>query len=96
MIGAVLELIGLICEKKGLPKDSARDRRLKDDYSKKYEQLKFRPLFLQMYIEAWIDNGCIAIEYQNYKALLEVVVHREQERFLQIFGNDVSVVRTWS
>ncbi len=90
--GAVLELIGLICENKGLPKDPARDRRLKDDYSKKYEQLKFRPLFLQMYIEAWIDNGCIAIEYQNYKALLEVVVHREQERFLQIFGNDVSVV----
>ena len=88
---AVIDLIGNICEKKDLPADRSRDKKLKENYGKKFEQLKFRPLFLQIFVEAWIDNGCQAVEYANYRDLLEVVVKREQERILQILDGDVSV-----
>lgn len=88
---AVIELIGNICEKKGFPVDRIRDKKLKEDYAKKFEQLKFRPLFLQIFVETWIDNGCIGVEYANYRSLLEVVVKREQERILQILNGDVTV-----
>ena len=85
---AVIELIGEVCRKKGLPEDIARDRRLKQEYAEKFEQLRFRPLFLQMYVEAWIGNGCIAVEYTNYTSLLEVVVKREEDRILQMLNGD--------
>ena len=85
---AVIELIGEVCRKKGLPEDTARDRRLKQEYAEKFEQLRFRPLFLQMYVEAWIGNGCIAVEYTNYTSLLEVVVKREEDRILQMLNGD--------
>lgn len=88
---AVIELIGNICEKKELPIDTVRDRNLKEDYAKKFEQLKFRPLFLQLYVEAWIDNGCTAVEYENYRSLLNIVVIREQERILQMLEGDMVV-----
>lgn len=88
---AVVELIGNICEKKGFPEDGIRDKQLKEDYAKKFEQLKFRPLFLQIFVEAWIDNGCLAVEYDNYRSLLEVVVKREQERILQMLEGDFVV-----
>lgn len=85
---AVIELIGDVCRKKRLPEDIARDRRLKQEYAEKFEQLRFRPLFLQMYVEAWVDNGCIAVEYTNYTGLLEVVVKREEDRILQMLNGD--------
>lgn len=88
---AVVGLIGNICEKKGLPADRSRDIKLKEEYGQKFEQLKFRPLFLQIFVEAWIDNGCQAVEYTGYRDLLEVVVNREQERILQMLDGDVSV-----
>ena len=88
---AVVELIGDICEKKGFPVDRNRDKKLKEDYARKFEQLKFRPLFLQIFVEAWINNGCIAVEYTNYRSLLDVVIKREQERILQILNGDISV-----
>lgn len=88
---AVVCLIGNICEKKGFPADRSRDQKLKEEYGRKFEQLKFRPLFLQIFVEAWIDNGCQAVEYAGYKELLEVVVKREQERILQILDGDLSV-----
>lgn len=88
---AVEELIGAICEKNGLPKDPHRDRKLKEEYGTKFEQLKFRPLFLQMFVEAWIGNGCIAVEYDDYKSLLKNVVIREQERILQVVDHEMEV-----
>ena len=88
---AVEELIGAICEKNGLPADRYRDRRLKDEYGRKFEQLKFRPLFLQMFVEAWIANGCMAVEYDDYKSLLKNVVSREQERILQVVDHRMDV-----
>lgn len=88
---AVVNLIGNICERKGFPADKSRDRGLKEDYGKKFEQLKYRPLFVQIFVQSWIDNGCQAVEYAGYKGLLEVVVKREQERILQILDGEGSV-----
>lgn len=53
---AVVSFIGSVCSKEGLPKDSARDIKLKEDYGRKYEQLSYRPLFIQIYVEAWIEK----------------------------------------
>lgn len=85
---AVVELIGNVCELRGIPKDRTRDLQLKEQYARKFEQLKFRPLFLQIFVQAWIDNGCETVEYQVYTDLLEVVIKREQERILQALDND--------
>lgn len=87
---AVVELIGDICAKKRLPEDTYRDVQLKNEYGKKFEQLKFRPLFLQLYVEAWIDNGCIQVDYRNYEELLRSVLTKEQERILNAVGGDVA------
>jgi hypothetical protein len=83
-INAVLELIGEICSKKDLPSDKYRDCMLRDDYAKKFEQLKFRPLFLQLYVEAWVENGYVQVEYRNYTELLDIIIRREQERILNL------------
>lgn len=73
----VLELIGAICERNHLPVDKQRDKTLKNEYLAKFEQLKFRPLFLQLYVETWISNGCIGVDYQDYRGLLEAVLKKE-------------------
>lgn len=88
-VDAVLELIGEICAGKGLPSDPYRNRMLREDYAQKFEQLKFRPLFLQLYVEAWVDNGCIQIEYRNDTDLLETVMRREQERMLHLVQDEI-------
>lgn len=88
---SVEELIGEICKKGGLPADAYRNRKLKEDYAGKFEQLRYRPLFLQMFVEAWIGNGCLAVEYNGYKQLIQIVVKREQERILGLVGGDVRV-----
>lgn len=85
---AVVDLIGDICKKKGLPEDPHRDTALKKEYESKFEQLKFRPLFLQLYVEAWIDNGCIQVDYRNYEDLLRAVLGKEQERILTAVEDD--------
>ncbi len=87
---AVVNLIGDICEKRGLPADRYRDEQLKNEYAQKFEQLKFRPLFLQMYVEAWIDNGCVQVDYQNYQELLKRVLNKEQERILAAADYDMA------
>ncbi len=88
---AVEALIGSICEKGLLPEDAYRNRRLRQEYAAKFEQLKYRPLFIQMYVEAWIGNGCLAVEYNHYKDLLSNVVNREQERILMLVDGDAEV-----
>lgn len=79
---AVVEMIGDICKKKGLPADSHRNQRLKEEYAYKFEQLCFRPLFVQMFVESWTDNGCIQVTYRNYEDLLNTVLKKEEERWL--------------
>lgn len=87
----VLELIGAICERNHLPVDKQRDKTLKNEYLAKFEQLKFRPLFLQLYVETWISNGCIGVDYQDYRGLLEAVLKKEQEKLLKTLNGDYSV-----
>lgn len=88
---AVDELIGNVCLQKGLPQDKGRDTQLRKAYSEKFEQLKYRPLFLQIYIEAWIDNGCRQVSYGGFESLLEATIQKEQERWLNATNNDASV-----
>lgn len=85
---AVLELIADICQKRGFPEDVYRDKTLKKEYAEKFEQLRFRPLFIQLYVETWINNGCVQVDYQHYEDLLFAVLQREQERMLRQVDDD--------
>lgn len=85
---AVVELIGDICDKKGLPKDLNRDHRLRDEYASKFEQLRFRPLFLQLYVQAWIENGKSDIDYRSYRDILKAVLDKEKEHLMMIVEGD--------
>ena len=88
---AVLELISSVCSQAGLPADTHRDINLKDEYERKLEKLRFRPLFLELFIETWINNGFIEIDYKDYTELLEKVIKREQSRILEYLGNDIGI-----
>lgn len=89
---AVLELIANVCERHDLPADSQRDRTLMDEYEKKFEQLRFRPLFLQVFVQAWIKNGQTNIDYHSYWDLLNAVLDREEERLLHMLGKDTVIM----
>ena len=80
--------IGKICSIKGLPEDKARDTDLREQYEKKFEQLRFRPLFVQMFVESWINNGCIQADYQDSEDLIRSILSKEQERLLEMVGRD--------
>lgn len=86
---AVEELIGNVCFQKGLPKDTGRDAKLREDYAKKFEQLRYRPLFLQIYVESWIDNGGCQVSYDSFESLLEASIQKEQERWLKATNNNM-------
>lgn len=88
-------VIGEICEKHGLPADGKRDKELREAYKKKLEQLHYRPLFLQMYVESWINNGCAATRFDSSTELLEDILKREQERWFQELGNDYKLFNSW-
>ena len=85
---AVVELIGHICALYGLGADRGRDQRLMEEYAAKFEQLKFRPLFLQMFVEAWIGNDCIQVSYKDFNELLELCLQREQKNWLTLVDGD--------
>lgn len=89
---AVLELIDLICVKAGLPTDTYRAQKLKNLYERKYEQLRFRPLFLQIFVQAWIENGQVDIDYHGYNGLLDAVLEKEKEHFLNFLGQSKKCV----
>lgn len=85
---AVVSFIGSVCRKQGLPDDSARDIKLKEDYGRKFEQLRYRPLFIQIYVEAWIENDCKHPRYDGFESLLEKVLQKEQERWISCVDGD--------
>ena len=89
---AVVELIGNVCRMKGLLDDVHRDRALKLSYERKYEQLRFRPLFVQIFVQAWIENGQTDIDYRNYRELLSAVLKKETEHFQYLLNNEVGCV----
>lgn len=88
-------MIGEICEKKGLPADGKRNRQLRQSYQGKLEQLHYRPLFLQMFVEAWIDNGCSATRFDSSTELLEDILKREQDRWLKELDSSYELFGAW-
>lgn len=47
---AVEKLIGEVRQNNGLPADTWQDKQLRYSYHKKFEKLRYRPLFVQMYV----------------------------------------------
>lgn len=88
---AVVELIGEVCTSHNLPKDNQRDNKLKQQYWRKFETLRFRPLFVQLFVEAWINNGCETPRYDSFEGIFENIILREQERWLDFLDNDRAV-----
>lgn len=92
---AILHMIAEICAKNGLPEDRLRDEQLYTSYSTKLEKLRFRPLFLQMFVQSWIDNGCSSTRFDSYIQLLEDILKREQRRWFAELGNDYALFDSW-
>ena len=88
---AVESIVSGVCLVHGLENDPIRDAELYDVYSQKFEHLRFRPLYLQMFVEAWIANGQNIPKYDGYTGLLENLLEREQEKWLLSFNNDQEV-----
>lgn len=88
---AVESIISCVCVAQGLEEDPYRDSELYDIYSRKFERLRFRPLYLQLFVEAWIGNGCNTPKYDGYTGLLEDMLKREQEKWLLSVDNDQEV-----
>ena len=59
-------------------------------FEKKYEKLQFRPLFVQIFVEAWIENDFQLPRYDKFEELLQKLLEREQQRWLEILDNDQS------
>ena len=88
---AIEDFIGEICSLHDLPADALRNRKLRIAYGEKFEILRYRPLFIRLYVEAWIDNKCTAPRYDSFDGILEAVVQKEQTRWLELLGNDASL-----
>lgn len=86
--------IGRVCMLKGLPDDSERNTQLRDQYGSKFEILRFRPLFVQMFVESWIDNGCIDTDYRNSEDLVRAVLKKEQEKLFDAVDRDYELLNT--
>lgn len=92
---SVSKLIGEVRANNGLPVDRWQDNRLRDDYRKKFEKLKFRPLFVQLYVEAWIANKCTEPDYDSLEEVVKSSLLREQKRWEEFFDGRLDVVRSF-
>lgn len=79
---SVETFISLVCASEGLGEDAARDAELYEVYRQKFERLQFRPLYLQLFVESWVANGCETPKYDDHTDLLEDLLKREQEKWL--------------
>lgn len=92
---SVSTLIGEVKEVNGLPHDPWQDKQLRNAYQKKFEKLRFRPLFVQLYVEAWIANKCTEPDYSSFEEVIKASLLREQERWLHFFDGDKAIVRSF-
>ena len=72
--------IAAVCASKGCSGDCVSE--LYEAYGRKFERLRYRPLYLQLYVEAWIDHDFVIPQYDSYAQLLEFVLKREQQRWI--------------
>ncbi len=86
----VCTFISKVCKKFELPEDPLRDEVLRDAYGSKFECLQFRPLFVQIFVEAWIQNDFSYPHYDSFEDLLKWALKREQARWLNILDNNQS------
>ncbi len=82
--------IAKVCDKFGLPEDPKRNEALRDAYGEKFEHLQFRPLYVQMFVEAWIQNEFSYPHYDSFEDLLKWTLNREQSRWLNILNSNVA------
>ena len=87
---SVETLIKEVMNQRGIEGDDTVARELCDAYGKKYEKLQFRPLFVQIFVEAWIENDFQIPRYDKFEELLQKLLEREQQRWLEILDNDQS------
>lgn len=87
----VLNFISCVCQSKGLDADAQRDRKLMELYGRKYEHLRFRPLFLQLFIEAWVNNDRGMPRYDSFSDILKQILQKEQEKWLAAVDNNQNV-----
>lgn len=87
-LDAVERFIGEVCAINGLEADSDRDSMLRKAYGNKFEKLTFRPLYVQIFVEAWIENDCILPRYDHFEELLTYLLEKEQERWLDALDGD--------
>lgn len=92
---SVSSLIGEVREANGLPHDKWQDNRLREDYHGKFEKLRYRPLFVQLYVEAWIANKCTEPDYSSFEGVIESALLREQDRWLDFFDDNKAIVRSF-
>lgn len=92
---AVEKLIGEVRQNNGLPADTWQDRQLRFGYHKKFEKLRYRPLFVQLYVEAWIANKCTEPDYNSLEGVVENALLREQERWQEFFDGDKVVTNSF-
>lgn len=92
---SVSALIGEVREANGLPHDKWQDDRLREGYHSKFEKLKYRPLFVQLYVEAWIANKCTEPDYSSFEGIIEASLLREQDRWVHFFDGNKAVVRSF-
>ena len=88
---SVIQFISLVCKSKNLDDNPSRDKELFNFYKQKFERLQFRPLFLQLFIEAWIDNNFTFPKYDDFTDLLENLLKKEQEKWLVSVDNNCEV-----
>lgn len=88
---AVIALISDVCNQHGLNDNPAMAEELYGIYAQKLERLKFRPLYVQLFVEAWIRNGCDLAKYDRFTELLEDLLQREQEKWLSSVNGDQAV-----
>lgn len=87
----VKSLISAVCSQHGLKNDPERDEELYEIYASKFERLRFRPLYVQLFVEAWINNDCDSAKYDQYTDLIEDLLRKEQEKWLASVGNNQSI-----
>lgn len=80
--------IGKVCAFHGCDISQETMNALRMEYAKKKELLQFRPLFVQIFVEAWLDNGYIMPKYDRFEDLLRMVLEREQQRWLEMVEGD--------
>lgn len=81
-------LIKEVMNQRGIEAADTVAYELCEAYGKKYEKLQFRPLFVQIFVEAWIENDFQLPRYDKFEELLQRLLEREQERWLEILDND--------